>query len=472
MPALQPKKTCFPYYLLSAAGLSAALFFFSTGFYDNWPLIWLAPLPVCLYAFAAQSSRAALAAYSLGTLNLWGYLPLPLFAGLTALSVVAFAVSVLLLRTLVRSGRSCFAPFAFAAAWTSFEYSRSLLSSFGTFESLAYTQVRNLPVIQLASLTGIWGIIFILMLVPACLAVAWHCRQHTSEYRPVLLPVGGLLMAILLYGACRLYLPVDSPVVTVGLAAVPATRAELRSQDAVTINCTLQGYSHSVNALTTAGAQIVLLPEKIAFLAPENRKTGLSVLSQAAEQNKVTLIAGLSLQEEQLYNAALVFAPDGSLVCSYHKRHLLPAYESRYAPGDNLAWLDAGGAAAGVAICKDMDFVRPAREYSRQGVGLLLVPALDFHNDGWLHARIAVMRGVEGNIAVARAAQWGLLTLSDSRGRILGMTATDAAAGEATLLGQLPVGGGRSLYSLTGDWLAWLCLAATALAVFQLRRPR
>ncbi|QDR82989.1 nitrilase-related carbon-nitrogen hydrolase [Sporomusa termitida] len=208
------------------------------------------------------------------------------------------------------------------------------------------------------------------------------------------------------------------------------------------------------------------------YALPENQEAGLALLSRTAARNRVALIAGLSLQQERLANTAVAFAPDGSLSAAYDKQHLLPAYESRYTPGDSLARLDAGGAAAGLAICKDMDFVRPARDYSRQGTGLLLVPALDFHDDGWLHARIAVLRGVEGNMAVARAAQWGLLTLSDSRGRILGMTATDAAAGEAILLGQLPAGGGRSLYSLTGDWLAWLCLAATALAIVRFRQLR
>jgi apolipoprotein N-acyltransferase len=469
MPARLAKLLLSP---LFSVCVSAILFYFSTGFYDYWLLTWLAPLPVCFFALRSRTLETGLAAFTaffLGAMNQFGYLPPLLFAGTTVLNAAAFALSALLFRTTAHSlGRSV-APFAFAAAWTAYEFVRSQLSSFGTFESLAYTQVFNLPVIQLASLTGIWGITFLLLLIPASLALVWHHRHTGEQWRLPGLLAGGLLAAALLFGVCRLYLPADTPVVTVGLAAVPATREELRSQDSETITASLRRYSRSVDALAAAGAQFVLLPEKIAFLSPAARKTGLSILSQAAITNQVTLVAGLSLQAEQLRNAALVFAPDGSLSQSYYKQHLLSPYEASYIPGKDLALLATGTAvSAGIAICKDMDFVLPAREYSRQGAGLLLVPALDFHTDGWLHARIAVLRGVEGNAAVVRAAQWGLLTVSDSRGRLLG-AATASDHNETSLLTQVPVGSGYSLYSRSGDWLGWLCLFGTALTVFRLQ---
>ena len=71
-----------------------------------------------------------------------------------------------------------------------------------------------------------------------------------------------------------------------------------------------------------------------------------------------------------------------------------------------------------------MDFPRLSREYAGDGASLLLVPAWDFDLDGWLHARMAVLRGVENGFAIARAARNGLLTLSDSRGRIRGEKST------------------------------------------------
>ena len=55
----------------------------------------------------------------------------------------------------------------------------------------------------------------------------------------------------------------------------------------------------------------------------------------------------------------------------------------------------------------------------------------------------------------------------------MGLIATDTAAGEATLLSQVvPLGRGQSLYSHTGDWLAWLCLLLTVQTVIKLGRRK
>jgi apolipoprotein N-acyltransferase len=98
------------------------------------------------------------------------------------------------------------------------------------------------------------------------------------------------------------------------------------------------------------------------------------------------------------------------------------------------------------------------------------VPAWDFAVDGWLHSRMAVLRGVEGGFAVARAARGGRLTLSDDRGRILA-EADSAAAEVASVLAPVPPGAGGTLHARLGDAFAWLCCAVLAgLLALALRR--
>jgi len=57
--------------------------------------------------------------------------------------------------------------------------------------------------------------------------------------------------------------------------------------------------------------------------------------------------------------------------------------------------------------------------------------------DGWVHSRMAVVRGGEGGYAVARSADDGLLILSDARGRVPGERAASGSAG-VLLAGLVP----------------------------------
>ena len=125
----------------------------------------------------------------------------------------------------------------------------------------------------------------------------------------------------------------------------------------------------------------------------------------------------------------------------------------------------------GVTICKDMDFPGLSREYGRGSVGLLLVPAWDFDADGWLYERMAILRGVEDGFSIARAPRHGILSVSDSRGRVLAERSTWAAP-FSTILTQVPVNHEATLYSRAGNWLAWCCITfLLGLLVFARPRP-
>jgi apolipoprotein N-acyltransferase len=115
-------------------------------------------------------------------------------------------------------------------------------------------------------------------------------------------------------------------------------------------------------------------------------------------------------------------------------------------------------------ICKDLDFPALARQYGKLDTSLLLVPALDFEDDGWLHSRMALLRGIENGIPIARAGAQGRLTLTDTNGRIVKETTAPAL-----LVGELRPGIDRTLYTAWGDWFAWLCGLVALAGLVRLR---
>jgi apolipoprotein N-acyltransferase len=231
-----------------------------------------------------------------------------------------------------------------------------------------------------------------------------------------------------------------------------------------------QQYAASARRAADEGAKVIVIPETALAANPVWREGALQPLADAAREKRVTIVAGTVLVKPWR-NAAFTFLPDGGQR-SYDKRHLLLPGEGKFKPGPGPGLLDKGRA---VAICKDLDFPATLRGdalAAPDGIRLMAVPANDFVKDGWIHARMAVLRGVENGFAVVRSAFNGVETISDSRGRVLARADT-TAPGMTMISADVPLGPGPTLYTRIGDVFAWACVvAALALAGMMLRtRP-
>jgi apolipoprotein N-acyltransferase len=212
------------------------------------------------------------------------------------------------------------------------------------------------------------------------------------------------------------------------------------------------------------------VPEKLARLTVDNRAAVDAAFAAAART--AVVVAGFETRADgKSLNEARVYGSPGVVRASYEKHHMVPGFESDLTPGTMRTTLREPSSLWGVAICKDMDFPRLSRAYSRDGVGLMLVPAWDFGADGWLHARMAVARGVEGGFSIARAAKQGLLTVSDSRGRVLA-EAESHAAPFSMLEAQAPVLHESTVYARFGDWFGWANVVLLTALVTASRRTK
>jgi apolipoprotein N-acyltransferase len=462
-----------------AVALTAALAWLGTGLHPLWPLTWFAPLPVLLYAAGAVWSRAAIAAaiaWLVGLLGLWHYLhdvvraPAAIVAQLYGVETLVFTLGVLLYRALLRRGAYGYAVVAFPTFRVAFEYLLAIGGPHGTFGSLAYTQVEFLPVLQLASVTGPWGITFLVLLVPAALAAAWQLRGARGRALQIAGAAAAAIAAVLAFGVARLVGDASGPLIRVGLVASdPPTSPQIADEGPATAKL-LDAYARSAEALAAQGAQLIVLPEKLGVVVDPGTRDSDARFQALADRTRAVIAVGLIHAAGAVtYNEARVYAPNAP-VQVYTKHHLLPPFEP-FQPGTALSLLPQPLGMWGVEICKDMDFTALSRDYGRAGAALMLVPAWDFGADGFLHGRMAVMRGVESGFGVVRAAKQGNLTVSDNKGRILAETASDVAP-FSTLLARVAAAHAETLYLGFGDWFAWLAILGLILSLVQLTRSR
>lgn len=455
--------------VLSGVVLTAGAYYVSSGLHRVWWPVWLAPLPVLLAARrlrAWQAFTVALAARALAAgFDFWHYLrqvvqfPLWLvWATILMLSAI-FAVGVVIHRGLMRKERPWLATFAFPAAIVAGEYLLSL--SQGTFFNTAYTQLENLPILQLAAIVGVWGISFAVNLLPAGLAAIVFMPGKLRVRMAVALV--SVYACVLAYGVTRLYSGhQDSQSVVVGLVETHAG-GNIFPPDAQTTMALMRDYASQVEPLAASGAQFVIFPEMTA-LVPDALSADIDALFQrTARAARVQVLLGvIHVTDHAGYNEARLYSAAGELETVYRKHHLVPTWERRSTPGTEISVLSQPEGKIGIEICRDMDYPGLARRYANQGVGLVLVPAWDQGTDvdaAW-HGHLSLMRGVENGFTMVRNAKVGLMTASDDRGRVLAERPTNANGTLVSMVTRVPVRHDSTLYSKWGDWFAWIDLAA------------
>ncbi|MFS2215508.1 hypothetical protein ACCD08_13465 [Telluria sp. Tellsp104] len=367
---------------------------------------------------------------------------LPMVYGLAVAQALVFMLAALFMRALYRRFPTGVAPLGFAAMLAAIDYLHSLVSPNGSFFALGYTLVDVVPLLQTAALAGVAGLSFLAAVIPAGLAVLYVRPRDLSGTLAWSVPV----LAALAYGVWQLVQP-----------AGPAVRIALLSDDRYAGHVfnhpeaapeVAAAFARQIAAAAAHAPSAIVVPEKILAAG--------TVLAPPAGSVVVAGLDGPAPQGGRL-NIAALYRP-GTPVDTYLKKRMVPGYEADYVRGAGELVTRLGDVHAGIAICKDMDFAQDLRLYGRRDVGLMLVPAWDFDRDAYLHGRMAVVRGVENGFAVARSASQGLMTLSDAHGRVVAERRTAHAPG--MLVGDLPTGRGRTVYSRIGDVFAQVAVAA------------
>ena len=340
----------------------------------------------------------------------------------------------------------------------------------GNWGSLGYTQAQMLPIAQIAALSGVGGILFLLMLANSAVGLAFTYGARLRGAIPMYLATAALVAMAIGYGQWRLQTPEAGTPVDFGIASIDDFVAPENTDESRNV---WAQYEAQVLQLAASGAKVVLLPEKIAVLSSAAAAVRKQRLSRLAREHHVWLVAGLGVDDgTQRRNEAWWFAPDGTLATNYLKHFMAPP-EREFVAGADFPVNEIDGVRYGVAICKDMHFASLGRAFGARDAGVMLVPAWDFHDDAWMAANMTKLRGVENGYAVVRSSRDGLLSVSDAYGRMLAVDRSTDMPG-TTLFATLKVGARvPTLYTRTGDLLGWLCVAAALLLIVasRLKKP-
>jgi apolipoprotein N-acyltransferase len=368
---------------------------------------------------------------------------------------------------------------AIAALWTGIERTH------GTF-GFAWLTLGNAGIdmplpLRVAPFAGVYGISFVFALMSAVVALLILRRGRKHLYWLAIVP--GLLL-----------LP-DLPARETPPETALVLQPNMSEEEQWTPASAAQERDHIIRESLEAAErdgheQMVIWPESPGPLYYYRDPTFHREAMQLARQTHAYFLFGTvaETRDGAPLNSAVLLAPSGALVDRYDKINLVPFGEyipqffgfvnritqeaGDFAPGNRIVVFPTDGHRLGVFICYESVFPDEVRQFVKGGANLLV----NISNDGYFghsaareqHLEVARMRAVENSRWLIRCTNDGITAVIDPAGHVEERLPMYQ---ETTALMHFAFRGGSTLYTDRGDWFAWGCLIAAALALIWSQRP-
>ncbi len=386
--------------------------------------------------------------------------------------------------------------FFLPATWVLLEYLRSYLFTGLPWVLVGLSQARNLTVIQIAEITGAWGVSFLVVLVNTALYLYWRRFAGVK----IIYLCACFLALSLGYGFVKLSVyPAKHPdSIPLKVSVVQGNIPQESKWDARAVTFIQDRYRQLSDAAAADKPQLIIWPESsVPGLWGRDEDQFIQVLSLAYKLDTYLLVGAVSYLDQNYFNSALLVGPGGHPAGIYHKLHLVPFGEYvplkkvlpfletiapigditpgkehtifNLQPAQHPAQLDRpvrASAQFGVLICFEDLFPELSRKLVKEGAAFLV----NITNDAWYkkstaayqHFTASVLRAVENRVYLARSANTGISAFIDPAGRILAAVA-DSGGNEIFVPGistqsiylAKPK---RTLYNRWGDFFILLCL--------------
>jgi len=391
---------------------------------------------------------------------------------------------------------------AVASLWVLTEFLRANLLSGFPWTLLAHTQYLNLSIIQIADITGAYGVSFLIVAVNFCIYAILRKFQKRITYTIMCMFI---LLVAFLYGFY--HLRQNYTAVPLSIAVVQGNIPQSMKWDPA-----YQKVIRDKHELITLDSEqskpdLVIWPEtSLPGYLEEGEYVYGWVRELAKKMDAFLLIGAVKEKDSEFYNSAYFISRDGKILNSYDKIHLVPFGE--YIPLEGyMPWFrdiidkpigtydfgnqftlfkikaekhsDLGKSIVrnirfynfGVLICFEDIFPELAREFVKSGAEFLV----NITNDAWFgdtsapyqHVQASVFRAVENRVPVVRSANTGVSCFINQKGRITGSVSIYGKETFVEGYKQMEIYPTykRSIYTALGDVFVYLCFAFFAFSL-------
>ncbi len=478
-----------------------------------WPLAWIAISPLILSVTRASRFRQAFwRGYLFGWVYLgsvWYWTGLTIVAwthsqigwlawfGLTLVLALFYGAWGGAAWWLARKTTGWNRILALSAAWVVMEWMRTLGSLTMPWAQVSYTQCSFIPLLQIAEVTGAYGVSFLVVMFNGAVA-EWLCnRKHALAVKRI--PLSAFIVAVVcLFGIMRTHFPETGPTITV---AAMQPNFHVNSESNTSRDLSVFD-SLSDQADTNGSVSLFVWPESAAPTDAIHDYRTYNVLRGITERHHAAVATGSRVVDPKTraeFNSAVLVTNDGAAPQRYDKEQLVPFGEFIPYRESLPSFLDASfgfppidvtsgsgqvpltfttsqgvPVKLGPFICYESMYPPYARAMTAEGSNLLMTQS----NDDWFqsesaleqHLDAVVMRAVENRRYVVRSTATGITCIIDPYGRIVGRLPVNV---QGYVVKRVQLMNTRSFYNRFGDWFVLTAgLYLLGIWIRNVRKPR
>ncbi len=411
-------------------------------------------------------------------------------------------------------GRTGVALYA-GVSWVALEMIIARLFTGFPWDLLGVSQYQMLPLIQVASVTGVYGVSFLVVWVSVSLLMAGLVMVARPAGKAlwvteIALPVIALAL-IFNHGFRQLQAESGRFSRTLKVAMVQPSIPQTLIWDSTRNIERFREVIRISEAAMTNKPDLLIWPESAVPSLFRGDQEIYEAITGLARKHAVWMIIGADDfapranpekgREVDYFNASFLISPDGHVAETYRKRSLvifgeyvplerwvpfmkyLTPIDGGFTPGERSTpfVMDSLGVVTSALICFEDIFTNLSREGAQPDTDFLV----NLTNDGWFgesaapwqHAATAVFRTVENRIPLLRCSNNGLTCWVDERGRIREVfrDAKGSEYGAGFMISEVPLLGPDELreptiYHRHGDRFGWVCVLLTVIWLpFKLR---
>ena len=389
--------------------------------------------------------------------------------------------------------------------WVTGEYVRSNLGFLSLpWMLLGHSQYSHPLLLQMTSVTGVYGLSFLIVLVNAAVAETICRNRHELSIRRAIfqsrlvVPTSLCVSLILVIGTAAYGFFVVSRGFhgeRVTVAVVQGNIPQGRKWERSHVPTILERYASLTRQAVGDAPSLIVWPETAVPGDVQRHPQLREYVSRLAIETNTHLFVGSSEQAKfedrkltgKLYNSMFLFSPDGNIGGQYRKIALIPfgEYEplrgvvpwpkaivgavGHFLPGDRHTVFTVSGFSFGSVLCWEIIFPDLFRQFVKRGAGFMV----NATNEAWFNETavpyqllaMSAFRAAENRVSIVRAGNTGISAFIDPFGRItsrLRRPDHKELFVEGVLTGSVPVSPGGTLYTEHGDLFAWSQIALCA----------